>query len=314
MRKIIGIGETVLDIIFRGETPVSAVPGGSTFNSIVSLGRTAGRDFSDVRVSMVTEVGDDRVGDIVISFLEQNRVQSAFVTRKEGKQSNISLAFLDSNNDAQYEFFRDKSEPSLQQNIVDSLIFNKNDIVITGSFFSVDPAVRKHTAGLLGKAYDAGAIIYYDVNFRKNHIADIPVLLPNILENMDMSDFVRGSSEDFGYLFGSTDPEDIYGRYIAGHCRNFICTGGGGPVHIFTNGRHIVIPVGKVETVSTIGAGDSFNAGFLYSVIALGIGKDDVGSLDEGTLESMAGTASRFASNVCRSLYNYVDEDFTAGN
>ena len=39
MRKVIGIGETVLDIIFRDEQPISALPGGSTFNAIISLGR-----------------------------------------------------------------------------------------------------------------------------------------------------------------------------------------------------------------------------------------------------------------------------------
>ena len=39
MRKVIGIGETILDIIFRGDQPSAAVPGGSVFNGIVSLGR-----------------------------------------------------------------------------------------------------------------------------------------------------------------------------------------------------------------------------------------------------------------------------------
>ena len=29
MRKVIGIGETILDIIFRGDQPSAAVPGGS---------------------------------------------------------------------------------------------------------------------------------------------------------------------------------------------------------------------------------------------------------------------------------------------
>ena len=39
MRKVIGIGETVLDIIFRNEQPINAVPGGSAFNAMISLGR-----------------------------------------------------------------------------------------------------------------------------------------------------------------------------------------------------------------------------------------------------------------------------------
>lgn len=37
MRKIIGIGETVLDIIFKNNKPIEAAPGGSTFNAITSL-------------------------------------------------------------------------------------------------------------------------------------------------------------------------------------------------------------------------------------------------------------------------------------
>ena len=36
MRKVIGIGETVLDIIFKDNQPVSAVPGGSAFNAAIS--------------------------------------------------------------------------------------------------------------------------------------------------------------------------------------------------------------------------------------------------------------------------------------
>lgn len=38
MRKVIGIGETTLDIIFKNGQPISAVPGGSAFNAIISLG------------------------------------------------------------------------------------------------------------------------------------------------------------------------------------------------------------------------------------------------------------------------------------
>ena len=39
MRKVIGVGETVLDIVFKHEQPIGALPGGSVFNTIVSLGR-----------------------------------------------------------------------------------------------------------------------------------------------------------------------------------------------------------------------------------------------------------------------------------
>ena len=39
MNKIVGVGETILDILFKNNQPVAAVPGGSSFNSIISVGR-----------------------------------------------------------------------------------------------------------------------------------------------------------------------------------------------------------------------------------------------------------------------------------
>ena len=39
MSKVIGIGETVFDILFKNNQPVKAVPGGSVYNSIISLGQ-----------------------------------------------------------------------------------------------------------------------------------------------------------------------------------------------------------------------------------------------------------------------------------
>ena len=76
-RRVIGIGETVLDILFKNDQPQKAVPGGSTYNSIVSLGRAG------VPCAMVTDVGGDHIGDMICRFLEENGVSAAYVCRHE---------------------------------------------------------------------------------------------------------------------------------------------------------------------------------------------------------------------------------------
>ena len=53
MRKVIGIGETVLDIIFKNGKPIEAVPGGSAFNAMISLGR------SGINATFISEAGND---------------------------------------------------------------------------------------------------------------------------------------------------------------------------------------------------------------------------------------------------------------
>lgn len=309
-RKIFGIGETVLDIVFRDDRPTAAVPGGSTFNALISLGRTAGRLYPEVPVTMVTETGDDHVGDIVTSFMEANGVSTSAVTRNPGSQTHISLAFLNERNDAQYEFYKDHAHASLQAGKLAGISFAKDDLVLFGSYFAINPAIRSYTRALLEKAHDAGAILYYDVNFRKNHLGDIGETFRNIEQNCRLSTFVRGSEEDFGFLFGTRDPEEIYSGHISPLCPNFICTCGPNPVHVFAPGMHLTFPVEPVETVSTIGAGDNFNAGFIFSLLASGIGSDSVGSMSREVWGKHVTTAGKFSSAVCRSIYNYVDKDF----
>ena len=72
-RKIIGIGETIMDIIFKNGKPTAAVPGGSTFNGIISLGRLG------LDVSMISETGNDKVGDIIMDFMKDNGVDNSYV-------------------------------------------------------------------------------------------------------------------------------------------------------------------------------------------------------------------------------------------
>jgi len=308
MRKIIGIGETVFDIIFKNNLPQTAVPGGSTFNAMISLGRTAARK-GMAEVVMVSETGSDHVGDIIASFMVENGVRVDALTRNSGTQTHISLAFLDDNNDAHYEFYKDHAHASLDVAKVESIEFQRNDIVLFGSFFAVNPVIRDFTRALLTKARSAGAIIYYDINFRRNHRKDLPEIIGNIEENCRLSDFVRGSSDDFDCLYDNSDPDTVYSK-IKPLCPNLIITQGSGPTVFFrSDGERFSYPVEPIETVSTIGAGDNFNAGFIYGLLDAGIGQEDCKILGTDVLSGIIHIASRFSANVCRSYFNYVDKD-----
>ena len=326
MARIIGIGETVLDILFKNDQPQAAIPGGSTFNSIISLGR-AGMD-----CYIVTETGDDHIGDLTCNYLQRNGVRDTFVSRQQGMKSHLSLAFLNQQNDAQYVFYKDHASVRMQAR---ELHCQPDDALLFGSFFSINPAIRPAVKTRLQEAHDAGATLYYDINFRKPHISDLPQVYDAIMENMTLSSIVRASTEDLLTLFGtdhcplwqqenglqlaktlciadlgSADAaiveqavSRLYHGLIRHYCQRFICTTGSGAVYLCTPQFYQTFTVNRIPTVSTVGAGDNFNAGFLYGLVRNGLNISELTEHDWATCIEMG---KRFAQDVCQSYENSI--------
>lgn len=303
MRKVIGIGETVLDIIFRDEKPISALPGGSTFNAIISLGR------SGVKASMISETGNDRIGQNIIKFMESNGIDASYVNVYPESKSPLSLAFLNDHNDADYIFYKDHPHDRIDYVYPE---VNADDIVLFGSFFALNPVIRPQVYAFLDYARQRGAILYYDVNFRASHKNEVMKVTPNLLDNLEMADIVRGSSEDFEILFRQHDADTVYRSQIAFYTKKFIYTRSADPVEVRgDSGFSKQYPVLPTETVSTIGAGDNFNAGFIYGLIKNGITRQHIDQgLTESQWDALVSSALDFSAECCRDIYNYVSEEY----
>jgi fructokinase len=303
MRKVIGIGETVLDIIFRDNQPIQAVPGGSTFNSVISLGRAG------VPVKFISEAGNDRVGRQIIQYLEDNGVDATNVCMFPNSKSPISLAFLDEQNNAEYLFYKDHPNDRLDFVYPD---IQPDDVILFGSFFAINPVIRPQVFGFLDYARQHGAILYYDVNYRSSHKGDLMKVTPNLLENFEMTDILRGSDEDFEVIYGKRDCDAVYRSEISFYTKKFIYTRSSQPVELRADGGFAKqYPVAPTETVSTVGAGDNFNAGFVYGLIKYGITRNDIeAGLSEEQWDQLMACAQAFSANCCKSLNNSIDADF----
>ena len=249
---------------------------------------------------MVTEVGGDHIGEMTYKFLRDNGVSDEFVCRHKGTKSHITFAFLDENNDAQYTFYKDHASAALDGKLPE---ITDDDVVLFGSFFAINPAIRSAVSTLLHNARKAGAWLYYDINFRKSHIPDIPDVIGNIEENMRLADVVRGSKEDFEYLYGMSDADAIYEK-VKPFCNRFILTDGARSIRIYTpikveSGEWKVerFSVQPIETVSTVGAGDNFNAGYIYAKLQ---GKNEPAERVQ--------MAQRWSQDVCRQIGNNISD------
>ena len=303
MRKVFGIGETILDIIFRNDQPQKAVPGGSVFNGLISLGRL------NVPVSFISELGNDRVGDMIRDFMEDNHITTEFVDRFPDGKSPISLAFLDDDKNANYIFYKDYPAQRLE---VPLPKIEKDDIFVFGSYYSLNPVLRTRMVEFLQYAQERKAIIYYDPNFRKANAHEAIRLMPTVLENLEFADIVRGSDEDFQNLYGKTDAEKVYKEHIQFYCDRFLTTHGANGVNLHTRNftRHFDSP--RIQPLSTIGAGDNFNAGIIYGLLKYDVRHADLPSLDQDTWEKIIRCGMDLASEVCQSYDNYISKEFAA--
>ena len=300
MRKVFGIGETIYDILFRGDKPVAAVPGGSVFNGLISLGRTG------LDCTFITEVGSDYVGQYILGFMQENGINTDYVSCYQGKKTAISLAFLDENNDAHYSFYKDYPNNRLD---FEMPFIQENDIVAFGAYFALNPVLKDKVRPFLNYAKEQGAILYYDLNFRENHIHEVELLRDTFKENYAIADIVRGSHEDFINLYGHDDCSRIYDE-ISRYCPRFICTRGKDGVLVIDHGKEYNFSSRPIVPVSTIGAGDNFNAGILYGLVRNEICRENLDNITPEDWSQLVGYGIEFGTEACMSTSNYVSTDF----
>ena len=300
MRKIFGIGETIYDILFREGKPVAAVPGGSVFNGLISLGRTG------LDCTFVTEIGADLVGQHILGFMQENGINTDYVSCYKGKKTAISLAFLDENNDAHYSFYKDYPNNRLD---FEMPFIQENDIVAFGAYFALNPVLKDKVRPFLEYAKEQGAILYYDLNFRDNHAHEVDNLRSTFLENYALADIVRGSHEDFINLYGHDDCRRIYDE-ISEYCPRFICTRGKDGVLVIDRGQEYSFSSRPIVPVSTIGAGDNFNAGILYGFVRDEIRRERLDNLTREDWSRLIEYGIDFGSEACMSTSNYISTDF----
>jgi fructokinase len=300
MRKIYGIGETVFDIIFKNEQPQAAKAGGAMLNSIVSLGRIG------LPVSFISEYAGDNVGKIIDKFLSENGVGTGYVDHYKDGKTKLALAFLNERNDASYTFYQDYPEKRLS---FDLPVINKDDIILCGSIYSITCEIRKKFMNLITKAKEKDAIVIYDPNFRPSHSSDLETLMPMIVENMEAAKLVRGSNEDFKNIFGANTPDEAW-NVVRKYCNCLVYTANSEGVYVRTISYSGMFGVKAIKPISTIGAGDNFNAGMMAAIYLNQITSDKLDKMGEEEWSKVISMGVDFATNVCLSYENYISLEF----
>jgi len=270
-------------------------------NTAISLGRAG------MNVQFISEIALDQPGELIVNFLHDNNVCTTFLNRYTNGKTTLTLAFLNEKADASYSFYSDPPKDRFPGKLPTP---QSGDIILFGSFFSLYGDIHEKLKPFLSSARENNVQIIYDPNFRKPHLPDLPNVLPLIRENISKAHIIRGSNEDFLHIFALENPSEVYDQIRINGEKVLIYTHSKETVQIRTGNQVIFIPVPKIVPLSTIGAGDSFNAGLIYAFIKTGVVQHNISLLSVNDWEKITETAIRFSQNVCMSLENYISNDF----
>lgn len=114
---------------------------------------------------------------------------------------------------------------------------------------------------------------------------------------MAASDIVKVSDEDLYWLSGGNDLKAAAKSLVASGTKLVCVTQGADGVSGITAEHEVFVPAKKVEVVDTVGAGDTFNAGFLAALSDTGaLSKEAVGAMSQERIASALTLGARAAA------------------
>ncbi len=259
---IICAGESLIDMIsFRGEAEYTPHVGGSNFNSSIALGRLGANSYYFGAVS------NDSYGDLVENSLRHSKVKENFVIKTNRP---TTLAYADViDGIAEYTFVDEHSAGRLLDKASLKPFINRvmkaKALLVGGISLQAEPCGSswqwfiEQVSGYLP--------IYFDANIRPDFIENKQSYLNRFVELTSKVDIIKISDEDYRYLYGAQDFNEVSKNWLDNGVKFVILTlGSKGSKVIYENGKEVFAKSEKADVVDTIAAGDTFNAGFLLNL------------------------------------------------
>lgn len=299
MRRIIMIGECALDIIFpttQNNYPLAqlgslkAQPGGRLLNAAALLATM------HPSVTYVSEAARDRIGDMIVSFLEANKVNTASIDRFVDGDTPSNLFFPVNDTHPVESIMSYRRYPDDSFDVVWPDV-GQDDIVVFGNYFALDPRVRPQLVDLLRHCIDQKAIIIYVPGFLEQQVGRITRVMPSILENMEMADLIVSRTRDLVHIYNSTDEERTYQDHIRFYCSPYINIDPATRKMTFHDGnRKVETPISRPPISLMWHAGAL--AGLVSSIIDLGITRSMLAELPAETMSELISEANSMADTA----------------
>lgn len=223
-----------------------------------------------LKTGWISQLGNDEFGRYILNYARGENVDVSQVGLVDDYPTSLTFKEIKENGNVKTFYYREKS-PTLTmstETLDEEYIKNAKILHITGIFPAINlsnnlPIIKK--AVKLAKKH--GLKVSFDPNIRLK-LWDKEEARHTLSELLPDIDILLAGDEEMDIILGKSDPNEIIEE-----CKKYdisyigVKQGSRGSVGYFNNEiiKSSAVKVDKV--VDTVGAGDGFNAGFLYGVI-----------------------------------------------
>lgn len=299
MRRIIMMGECALDIVFpttQNNYPLAtlsnlkATPGGRVLNAAALLGTL------HEGVSYVSEAARDRLGDMIVSYLKANNVNTDSIDRYVDGDTPANLFFpIDDNHLTEsIMIYRRYPEECFDVKWPD---IDEDDIVVFGSYFAIDPRVRPRLTELLKHMTERKALIVYVPGFLTRQVPRVTRVMPALLENLEISDMVVTRTRDLVKIFEDDVPQRVFDEHIKFYRTSMVnIDAKTRKMTFYHDNMAVPTPISRPPISLMWNAGAL--AGLVSSLVDLGITRKKLKELDYDSISDIITEANSMADNA----------------
>lgn len=253
MHKITSFGEALWDNL-----PSGKVLGGAPINLLAHLA-TLGAD-----CSVISRCGNDADGAALRQAIQRKRITTDFIQTDPKLATSQVLVQLDGEGCAHYDIVYPCAWDEIQASEAAKARVTQSDVFVFGSLAVRDAVSRQALAELLPHA----TFKIFDVNLRPPHYQ-----FPHRRNMMQQADFIKFNDDELyeiaaalGSPYRSME-QNLHFIAEHTHTRQICVTLGKHGALYYRDGELFAHHGYRVNVVDTVGAGDSFLAGFIHQFL-----------------------------------------------
>jgi fructokinase len=260
------IGEAIIDLLPSGPPRTfQAVPGGSPYNVAVGLARLGHH------ATLMARLADTAFGRILRDHAQAEGIDLRAAPRA-AEPSTLAVVSLDASARASYDFYLEGTADWQWTAEETGRAPEGTAVLHFGSIASWTPPGDARIHELAHRLRGRGdVLISYDPNVRPGLLVDHRHGQRVVERALGLAHLAKASTDDIAWLYPDRTPEEVARHWLELGATVVVITSSADGAYAYTaQGWSVRRPALDVTVADTVGAGDSFTAGLIGSLIRRG--------------------------------------------